>query len=435
MHSRRRVQGARLRARTKKAFPCALRLVTCALTLSFIVLLSSPVCAFYKWAGTESSLEINGMMQVYGISYENPDDPMLFKDSRKTGLGGLGRVILEARHGDSLTFEVTGYQTYISAPIAISRAGTGLTLPDVERSSALEWSLSDSNYIHTAIDRLNIHWTKDRVDIIAGRQPINLATTFYFTPNDFFAPFAAQTFYRVYKPGVDALRAEVRLGELSQMSLICARGYSPDMDSSNGWSERPKGSRTSYIGRISKDAYGFEWAFIAGSLADASVIGGSLQGEMFKWLGIRAEGHVAHPDSQDRDSNVEYAVGIEHHWESSLDARIEYFYHGTGSSSVSGYRNLSALHAGQSIYLGRSYTALGIGYEFTPLFTGQMVLVGNLVDHSLLSSFNALYSLSNESEISFGLGVPFGRKPRGFQVRSEFGAYPASLDIEWRWYF
>ena len=107
-------------------------------------------------------------------------------------------------------------------------------MPDVERSSALEWSLSESNYIHTAIDRLNIHWIKDRVDIIAGRQPINLATTFYFTPNDFFAPFAAQTFYRVYKPGVDALRTEVRLGELSQLSLICALGYSPEKGSANG---------------------------------------------------------------------------------------------------------------------------------------------------------------------------------------------------------
>jgi hypothetical protein len=54
-------------------------------------------------------------------------------------------------------------------------------------------------------------------------------------------------------------------------------------------------------------------------------------------------------------------VGIEYQWESSLDARIEYFYHGAGSSSGSGYTNLSSLQAGQSTYLGRRYTALGIG--------------------------------------------------------------------------
>jgi hypothetical protein len=435
IHSRRRAQGSRLRAWTKKAFFCALRLVPCALTLSFIVLMSSPVRAFYKWADTASSVEINGMTQVYGIAYKNPDDPMLFKDSSKAGLGGLGRIILKARKGDALTFEINTYQTYISQSISVSQAGTGLTIPDVERSSALEWSLSEGKYVHTAIDRLSVHWIKERVDIIAGRQPINLATTFYFTPNDFFAPFAAQAFYRVYKPGVDALRAEVRLGELSQLSLISVLGYSPDKDSSNGWSRRPAASRASYIGRISADVYGFQWAFLAGSLAEADVIGGSLQGEVFKWLGIRAEGHIARPESPARDSDVEYSIGIEHHWESSLDARIEYFYHGTGAASVSGYRTLATMQTGQTVYLGRRYAALGISYEFTPLLTGQMVLIGNLVDYSLLSSFNAVYSLSNESELSFGFGLPFGRKPNGFNVRSEFGTYPSSLDVEWRWYF
>jgi hypothetical protein len=411
------------------------RLIYSCCFLAILVLLSSPGYAFYKWADTASSIEISGMTQIYGIAYKNPDDPMLFKDSGKEGLGGLGRVILEARKGDALSLEVNAYQTYIAQSISVSQAGTGLTIPDVERSSALEWSLSEDKYVHTAIDRLSVHWTKDRVDIIAGRQPINLATTFYFTPNDFFAPFAAQAFYRVYKPGVDSLRAEVRLGELSQLSLISVLGYNPDEDSSNGWSKRPASSRASYVGRISTDIYGFQWALIAGSLAEADIIGGSLQGEVFKWLGIRAEGHVAYPESSTRDSDAEYSVGIEHHWESSLDARIEYFYHGTGADSIFGYTNLAAAQKGQTVYLGRRYTALGLGYEFTPLLTGQIVLIGNLVDHSILSSFNAVYSLSNESELSFGFGLPLGRKPNGFNLRSEFGTYPSSLDVEWRWYF
>ena len=406
--------------------------ISLALLLIFI---SSPSAAFYERQGDESAIDIRGMLQVYGLAYRNPRDAMLYKDSGRSGIAGIGRLIVKVQSGGDLTLEANAYQTYIPEGISTGGAGTNLNIPEVERSSALERSLSDDNYVHAAVDRLNLRWSRDRWDIIIGRQPINLATTFYFSPNDFFAPFAAQTFYRVYKPGVDALRAEVRLGALSQLSLITVLGYSPDRNSDTGWGNRPDSSRTSYIGRISTELYGFEWAFLAGALADSDVIGGSLQGEAFKWLGIRAEGHMAYPDSRGQDPHAEITLGIEHHWENSLDVRLEYFYHGSGTSSSSGYTLVPSINNNRGSYLGRHYSALGIGYEFTPLLTGQMALIGNLVDNSLLSSLNAVYSLSNESEISFTLAAPIGRRPDGLNIRSEFGLYPRSIGIEWRWYF
>jgi len=412
------------------------RTLACIFSLTILLIaLSLPAKASYEREKNESAIDISGMLQVYALTYKNPEDTLFYTDRGTSGIAGLGRLIIKARAVESLTLEANAYQTYIPAAIAVVRTGANVTIPDVERSSALEWSLSDDKYIHTAIDRLNLRWSKDRFDIILGRQPVNLATTFYFSPNDFFAPFAAQTFYRVYKPGVDALRAEVRLGDLSQLSLISVLGYSPDQGSATGWSHTPDSRRTSYIGRISTDLHNFEWALLAGNLAEADIIGGSFQGEVFKWLGIRAEGHMAYPDAPGRDSYGEVSVGIEHHWENSLDVRLEYFYHGSGLASASDYASAASLTSGQGSYLGRHYSALGIGYEFTPLLTGQMALIGNLTDNSILSSFNAVYSLSNESEISLAIAAPYGRKPDGLNIRSEFGLYPYSLNIEWRWYF
>jgi len=399
-------------------------------------LLSFPAYGFSASEGIESGIHINGMMQVYGIAFRKPQNTCLYEDNDKSGIAGIGRIIIKARKGESLAFEANAYQTYIPIEFTAGQSGGGVTIPDVERSSALERSLSDDRYIHTAVDRFNLRWSKNRLDIILGRQPVNLATTFYFTPNDFFAPFAAQTFYRVYKPGVDAARAEVRLGNFSQLSVISVLGYSPDEKSDTGWSSSPESERSSYLGRISGKLHDFELAFIAGALADADVIGGSLQGELFKWLGVRAEGHMAYPEISGQDRHLELAMGIEHHWENSLDIRLEYFYHGGGVASASEYASV-ALKSGMSVlYMGRQYSALGIGYEFNPLLTGQMALVGNLTDSSLLTSFNAVYSLSNESELSFGIAAPpYGRKPEGLNIKSEFGAYPYTFNIEWRWYF
>ncbi len=407
------------------------------LTLVFSVTLllstlSIPALAFYEWQSDDGSFDLRALVRVFGIVYENPENQFFYEDKSNAGAAAIARLIMHARTGQHLGLEVNAYQTYIPAYMA-SRLGSLGTPLDVERSSALEWSFSDDDYVHLAIDRLNISWSYNRLDLIAGRQPINLATTFYFTPNDFFAPFSAQAFYRVYKPGVDAVRAEVRLGNLSQLSLISVLGYKRESDSDTGWSRDPDWHRTSYVCRISTIFRDFEWALLGGVVREDDVIGGSLQGELFQWLGVRSEGHVADPDDSQR--NLELSLGIEHRWENSLNLRLEHFYHGKGASSVSDYDITPTAAQGNNIYLGRNYTALGIGYEFTPLLNAEMLAIANLTDHSYLLSLNAIYSLSDEAELAIDLGVPIGNKPEGNEIKSEFGLYPYSVRIEVRRYF
>jgi len=142
----------------------------------------------------------------------------------------IGRLLVDGWKGDAFAFELNLYEAYngSSAPFNLA----GLARRDVERSSALEWSQVDQDKTEAlmAIDRLNARLSSGRVDFTIGRQAINLATTYLFSPNDFFAPFTAQTFYRVYKSGVDSARMEVRLGELSQLTLVGALGFGQDRE-------------------------------------------------------------------------------------------------------------------------------------------------------------------------------------------------------------
>jgi hypothetical protein len=395
-------------------------------------MLPDPARAFYEWQSDNGSFDLHALVRGFGIVYKNPDNQFFYEDKSDAGAAAIARLIMHARVGQHLGFKVNAYQTYIPASMASRQLNLGTAL-DVERSNVLEWSFSDDDYVHLAIDQLNISCSYNRLDLIAGRQAINLATTFYFTPNDFFAPFSAQVFYRVYKPGVDALRAEVRLGDLSQLSLISVLGYKPDSDSDTGWSDEPDSHRASHIGRISTTFRDFEWAFLGGVVSEADVIGGSLQGNLFQWLGVRAEGHVADPEDSQRHSELSF--GIEHRWENSLNLRMEQFYHGKGASSVSDYGITTAASQHDSIYLSRNYIALGIGYEFTPLLNSEMLAISNLIDNSCFLSCNAIYSLSDEAELAFNLGVPIGKKPEGNEIKSEFGLYPYSANIEARCYF
>jgi hypothetical protein len=399
-----------------------------------IVTFSPPAWAFYELSAEVGSVDLRGMVRGFGTAYQNPDNDFFYEERSDAGVAGIARLIMQAEAGQHLSFDVNVYQTYIPSSLVSSQAGLGTPL-DVERSAALEWSFSNDKYVRLAIDRLNARYSHNRLDLIVGRQPINLATTFYFTPNDFFAPFAAQVFYRVYKAGVDAIRAEVRLGDLSQLSLISTLGYKSDPASDTGWSDEPYSARISYLGRISTVFHNIEWALLTGVVRENNIIGGSLQGDLFQWLGVRAEGHVADPDEPQQDSYSELSVGVEHRWENSLNMRLEQFYHGSGAGSTSDYVTKYTAAQGESSYLGRNYTALGIGYEFTPLLNAEMLAIANLTDHSYLLSFNAIYSLSDEAELVANLGVPIGDEPEGAEIKSEFGLSPYTANIEVRIYF
>jgi len=396
-----------------------------------VFLMSAPCFGFYEWQKPTHQGDITGTVRLFGTLLQNPDNDFFYENRNESGLAGIARVMSQIQIKERWYVGINAYQTYIPSALVGSQSGVGTPL-GVERSAGLESNLLDKDYAHFALDRLNVNWSNERMDIIAGRQPVNLATTFYFTPNDFFAPFAAQAFFRVYKPGVDALRAEIRLENLSQLSLIQVLGYDKQADSDTGWSHRPNAQRNSYLARISTVFHDTEWMLLAGRVRETYIIGGSLQGEWFNWLGVRAEGHYANPKDQSKKNYTEITLGMEHRWENSLEVRLELFHHGNGASRVSGYGLTQATREG--IYLARRYVAAGASYEISPLLIGNLVTIMNLVDDSSLISMNAVYSLADETEMAFNLTLPFGEKPEGMELKSEYGLSPYSINLEWRTY-
>jgi len=395
-----------------------------------LVLCVQPADAFISWSDDNSSLEIRGLLRGSALLLNNPDAPLFYNSRSVSGLAGSGRLMVDAGVNEAVSLEMHVVQSYI--PLTLQHGGSNLvTLQGVERSDMLDWSY-DNRAAHLLIDRLNLQYRSNRVAIKAGRQPVNLAVTFYFSPNDFFAPFAAQTFFRSYKTGVDALRADIQLTELSQLSLISVLGYRSDAIGDNGWSSQVDAARNSYLTRLSGLFGDFELALLAGSVKKDRIVGGDLQGELLEWLGVRAEGHVNFPDQAGFKRRLEFALGLEHRWENSLSLRAEQFYHGAGAASSATYA--TAL-AAQPSYLARNYSAMGASYEFTPLLSGDLTVVHNWMDHSLLAAVYLLCSLSDESEFAVSAAVARGARPVALRINSEFGLYPNSVSAEIRSYF
>ncbi|MFV2060976.1 MAG: hypothetical protein ACC653_09850 [Gammaproteobacteria bacterium] len=394
--------------------------------------LINPSYAFYEWQNDQQFLEARGLLRANASALEYPDNTLLYPNKTELGLAGFGRLLVDGGFNANWGVEFNIYQTYIPEAIQSARNNSGIPT-SIERSDLLEKNFSTNDYAHLAIDRLALRWSNGNTNLTLGRQAINLATTFYFTPNDFFAPYAAQTFYRVYKPGVDAVRLEHGLSELSQLSYMGVLGYKQDSNSDTGWSNSPDSSRSSHLIQWSDVFNDIETIVIAGEVTNTNIVGGAIQGELYKGTGFRLEGHYGNPQNNNSKNYKLLSVGLEHQWQNNSELRLEIFYNGLGTDNVSEYQASQNLSTVQ--YLARRYTALGGSYQFTPLLTGQAVVIANLDDQSQLLSFYTVYSLSDESEFTFNLNLPVGDKPEGLLIKSEFGSYPRSINIEVRQYF
>lgn len=397
------------------------------------LLFSSPQSAYPAEAfdDEESPFDYRTLLRISIWESVNPDLPVkIYQNRESRGSYVVGRFIGEYVSDSVMAdINIVGVMSSFSASTLIVNS----EFIDVERSSALtiEGRTDSAASSQMEVDHISGTLYFGPTDITIGRQPINMATCYYFTPNDFFAPFGAQTFYRAYKPGVDAARLEISLGDLSQLTLVAVLGYTPTIgESVTGWSEEPDSDRTSYLARYSVVLVNFDISVLGGRLASDSVLGGALQGELPWGLGLRAEGHYRWPGelaSAADEERAEVTLQIGKRFESSLDIKVEYFYHGAGADRAADY------YPGASgIYFANEYLAIGASYQVSPLLIGQGLVLLNLVDNSQSYSIYAVLSVADESDLSFSLSVPVGETEPEL---SEFGAYPASFSVEISSYF
>lgn len=357
--------------------------------------------------------------------------------------GGIIRFYANGKFGNNFDWNFNLASNYIADEFELLYFLNDISSRYPERSGRFSKTVNEDKQQEVVIDHWYGRYTFENTDFIFGRQPINLASTFYFTPNDFFAPFSAQTFFRDFKAGVDALRIEHALGNLNQFSLFYVLGYQLHDPDTLEYEDNPEGRRASKLAQFSTVFADFEWRILAGRIFGNPVYGLALQGQLGDFLGLRAEGHHRRGELQ---HSSQWALGLEHQFTADLGARIEFFYNSKAVSEKENYYEFLSQSINidnQSNYWAAKYLAAGFNYQISPLWMISNVVLMNLIDNSYLVVFDFNYSLSNESTLNFGMSIPEGDRPElspGFfsplqAIQSEFGSYPKMLTLELRWYF
>lgn len=403
----------------------SIRLLTYSVTLYLFVV--SPVHGLSNIEKNNYRLDTRLLVRVLADYQDFPDSDLSPIDNFHVATGVMR---FEFQHGWRAQFS-----SYINVLVSQSSDRlSGVGIGDINRSGKFYQVFNDDKNGALVLDQFDLTYESEQFRVRLGRQAIGLATTFYFSPNDFFAPFAPQTFYRVFRAGVDAVRVTWFTGTLSEVEGIYVLGYDRQSPVSSEFESHPSSQLDSILVRSTQVIGAAEVNVFVAQIHDDQVLGGAIQADWPPWLGFRLEAQVRDFDKGGRRNEI--AVSVDHRFEMGLDVRGEWFYHGSGANDAQEYQ-VPLVQAEDSVrQLARYYMAIGSSYNLTPLWTIDGSIIFNLVDHSEISSLQALYSVSDESEFICTLSIARGEESDNLlQLKSEYGLLPNQLSFEYRIYF
>lgn len=411
----------------------------------------------------DEALEVDGSVRTITAAARNLWDvryadvvPAPYRDQldRELAADGTAQALLRlvgaGRVGERLGWEIHGVQalTVQTSPLGaggmVGVAATGTRY----RAADARWRFADEGDVtaELLLDRANVRVSLDALDLVVGRQPLTFGKAHFWNPLDLFFAFDPFQFDRDYKPGVDALRAEIPLGDFSGLTFAAVLGrVTDDPAAVDVW------DRSGLLARVWGNAFEWDLAMQVGHVHGGWHVGAGLAGEV-EPVEVRAETAYFRPQVHgdlvgDYPEALSAVLGVGRRFESSLFLSAEVLYNGA-AGAVGRDRAWALLAEGQVLHASSGIAGLVATYELHPLLQGSLACMTSLSDGSVLVQPGLVYSAADEVEILAGALVTAGDRAAldvGLtpelepDVRpsygDEFGSYPPMVYLESKAYF
>lgn len=357
-----------------------------------------------------------------------PDDVVLFPD--RDSATGLWRFRIEpaVRWGEQATFDVAFEQrlrVFSSAPSLAGAAVLPSSAPAPFRLRQLDWRFASSSNAEWRgeMDRAAVHLHYSRADLTFGRQAIGWGRGVLFGAVDLFAPFTPLEADREWRRGVDAVRADIKLGD--RVSLDTVGAFADALDRS-AFAGRLRG----YVGKADIEILAGSRARdrFVGVTSSAAVGDVELHGELALFRTPATPGSIEFAGPRSIAKAVaggSYRVPVGN----GVLLFVEYHYSGFGAPSAD--LILAQLRdpafqerylRGDTQILERHAGAVLASYELSPEFTVSTQWLQSPVDGSGVVVPSTTWTLGDRWSIVLSGYVPYGSEPIGTTLRSEYGA-------------
>lgn len=421
----------------KPSFPQTAALFTC-LVLSAV--LAWPSFAITLWQDEDSQrhLDLDVAFKATALASRAPSDSALYP-SRNTAVG-LQRTRLDLRYSDyplldaRLAYEQRmRWQSKDAADIGILPSEAKAPF----RVAQLDWQILREGrefFWRHEIDRALVAFHPDWGRATVGRQAIGFGRGRLFSAVDVFAPFSPAEVDREWRRGVDAARAEYRLTDTMSAEGVAAFGETWNQSAVLG---RVRGHSGPADGELLLGKRGRD--LMAGFVTSAT------------WLDAAFHAEAAFfrtPERQPEDRDLLVAKGLagaSYMFDigDGLNLLGEYHYSGFGIKNpkdavdvlAANRRLRERFERGDSQTLGRHNVGLQASYPATEDVSAAMLFLVSARDGSGLASPSAVWDVRHNATLIASAFVPWGRRPSGGRLRSEYGGTPASLFLQLNLYF
>jgi len=401
-------------------------------------------------SGPEVEVDLGGDVKSFFLG-SFPYDHLLMEQAMPGGSMGQGivdgRLKLELEAADLVELQVHHALTTTTPGQTMSvlaSSGVGQQSPE---AVDLSWDAveDDGLAVRGRVDRLVAKLSIPHFDLAVGRQAITFGKTVFFTPMDLVNPFHPAVIDQEYKPGVDAVRADVYLGMATQFTVAAAYAGSWDAEGLvvAGYGQGTIGvwDLGVFLGMVHADA--------VGGLATVGSIG---------VIGLRGEVTVTLPDADEEDPFVRAAVGAD--WMPTTKTTVsgELYLQTLGAASPDDYlltATSDRYQRGELWAMGRYYLGLSCSQELHPLVHGSIAVIANLADPSALVLPSVSWSVADNAAVAAGAFFGVGERPgditmeellaegalteeamlAAIPVNSEFGLVPHTAYVQVKTYF
>jgi hypothetical protein len=394
-----------------------------------------------------SALEMDARAKFFGVGAAQPDHSLQRQlagtpaydytaDLRLMFTQDLNRFALTAHYnailngGDSFAFATSPGATLDQSPTS-----------DRLRLMDLTWDLNtgDRHQLVQRFDRLALQYRGATWGFTIGREAVSWGSGRVFQPMDLFSPFAPTTVDRDFKAGNDLLIVDKLFDDGSDLQLLGVARRDLEGDVTSDVASAALKWRK-FLGASELELFG-------GKHYRDQVYGGALRLPVGSAM-LRTDLVTTRLE----DGGEWYVSGILNlDYSFELGGRstyvfAEYYHNDFGVKSLPPNPLLlpealtERLLRGEVFNLMRDYVALGGTFQWHPLWTQALTLIGNLNDGSSILQTTLSYVPSDHATVEAGVTLPVG------DAGEEFGGVPVAGDalttggalqgyLRWVYYF
>ncbi|MDZ7694675.1 MAG: hypothetical protein U5K69_26740 [Balneolaceae bacterium] len=226
------------------------------------------------------------------------------------------------------------------------------------------WLSGEHSILHSSIDRLHASYINGPFEMHVGRQRLNWGRTYVWNPNDLFNAYSYLNFDYEERPGVDALSAQYSWSYASSVEF--------------GYRIADRFDQSVVGGMVRGTLGSYDYQIIGGHYLEYAVLGvgwsGYLQG-----AGLKGEVTYFHPEEHffENTGHFTATTGIDYMLDSGLYLQGELLYNGGYRRQATPIMELTRPPTADNLFIARSAFFLNGSYQFHPLVSGNMGLMGS----------------------------------------------------------